>query len=814
MVFQYPISEPMTSKIKYSVLIVSENNELRQSCQRLLTGSGWRVVCAENENEGLKRVRAQVPELFSVAISGQTLSDSNKDTFLKQLFSLSPLTQRMIVIPSDKPEALIENINAGYIHACVCVPFTDREFLSRVNECRQSFKTQLDTEKLRRHVALQRRQVALAAKRLKSKKEKGLQHILNCKIKNARLKSQRSNNKLSLEKLVDHHEVPKKPKAFYSLFEGICLSVQRRLQRILPELDKEQMLPLLDDINGSTADPEGSGKITEQLKWLGLYDAFNQTDILVPRTIDPQEHQGFMDEHFTLTVSEDRMTARIVLQKPLKPGRVDTKNVLEYLARHNIGAELMENQKIEQWSKSFRSSGDSLVVAKGRPPVHAESEKIIWHISIDLSTPGKMNADGTIDFRDRGKTPFVEKDDLLAEKQPAVEGIDGFDVYGTKIPAKTSVDTVFEPGSGTRLSDDGNSIYAAAAGKPFIDTAGRIRVNEMLVIKKDVDFTTGHIHFDGDVVVNGTIRPGFEVKAVNLTAGAIEGATIELSGDLRVTDGIVDTQIRTVGNIRTRFINKCKIFGFGDFIVQNEIVDSRLLLGGHCLISSGSIVTASISARRGIEAKNIGSRYSPPPSLRIGIDDHAEHLIKEAKKDLQESMTKLSDLKEKMTAHNKRVARVLKRIDELDMTRKSQQAEIKQIQQQKFAWGNSHLSTTGLDKAIRTLNREISTADARTIEFLEELDRLTKVRDEIKEAILKQEQTNLELMKRKHHLTAVKNQKITPPEVVVHGTIFKGTKITGPNSQTFLKWDHNNCIIKETLPEPSLRAFKMAVLNR
>ncbi len=61
----------------------------------------------------------------------------------------------------------------------------------------------------------------------------------------------------------------------------------------------------------------------------------------------------------------------------------------------------------------------------------------------------------------------------------------------------------------------------------------------------------------------------------------------------------METASPTVGNIHTKFINKCKILGFGNFTVLKEIIDSDILLGGNCNISTGHIIGSDISAKSG-----------------------------------------------------------------------------------------------------------------------------------------------------------------------------------------------------------------------
>jgi len=49
-------------------------------------------------------------------------------------------------------------------------------------------------------------------------------------------------------------------------------------------------------------------------------------------------------------------------------------------------------------------------------------------------------------------------------------------------------------------------------------------------------------------------------------------------------------------------------------------------------------------------------------------------------------------------------------------------------------------------------------------------------------------------MAQKKGLAEIRKEKIPNPKVIVNGCIVAGTKITGPNADVRLKWDHSNCI--------------------
>ncbi len=117
---------------------------------------------------------------------------------------------------------------------------------------------------------------------------------------------------------------------------------------------------------------------------------------------------------------------------------------------------------------------------------------------------------------------------------------------------------------------------------------------------------TGDVIFDGNVVVKGVVKQGFKVKGASLTALGIEGAEIELTGDLNVSLDIVDTQLVNVkGSVQAKYIHNSSINAFGDLIVQREIMDSIICLSGACINTDGMMVQDHAGKKSGAETLGI-----------------------------------------------------------------------------------------------------------------------------------------------------------------------------------------------------------------
>ena len=313
----------------------------------------------------------------------------------------------------------------------------------------------------------------------------------------------------------------------------------------------------------------------------------------------------------------------------------------------------MTTTAINAWINDTGENRPPLAVAMGEPPVPGRDGAVTYHFQTDYSNPGKIKDDGSIDFRDRGHIPYVHKGDLLATKTPAREGRTGMAVTGRVIPVDSPFDPVFLAGSGTALSEDALSIHAALDGQPHLDACGEISVNPDLTIAGDIDFQTGNIEFNGNILVKGTIKEGFKVKGISLIAKEIEGADIELSGDLHVSDGITDTRIRTQGSIYAKFINNCRISSFGNLVISREIIDATILLSGACENPSGVIMASQVTAKAGIEAGKIGTPTSKPAVLKVGVSHHAEAETQKIDTRIQALVDELKALRDAFQIHRR-----------------------------------------------------------------------------------------------------------------------------------------------------------------
>jgi hypothetical protein len=359
-----------------------------------------------------------------------------------------------------------------------------------------------------------------------------------------------------------------------------------------------------------------------------------------------------LEENLKIILPEDKLEAYLAVNAML-PVRTQLIDLKHFIQSSGIVHGLVDNNILKQWIQNKKMRRRPMLIAQGTPPVPPKDARMVFHFETNPKKAGTEKEDGSMDYKNRGEIISVKEGTLLAEKIPTEEGKPGLDVTGKIINVQKPKDIVIKTGKGVQKSLDDLQIIASVNGMPEIDRSGRISVLQVLVINGDVGMMTGHIFFDGIVFVRGEISPGFQVKAEQLEASAIMNGEVTTTGDILVKGGIVGSKIKANGDVKAKFLKATQVISRKDLIVQKEIVDCMLNLGGKCLCESGKIVASHISASRGVKAAEIGSEYSSSCQIMVGVSSKVQkqlkrlnNTLKHCKKDEQADIkTEISRIK-------------------------------------------------------------------------------------------------------------------------------------------------------------------------
>jgi len=368
---------------------------------------------------------------------------------------------------------------------------------------------------------------------------------------------------------------------------------------------------------------------------------------------------GNLDGYAKVFITGDGMSAYLTVYGPRTGGRSLTmQEVLEVVRGAGVveGIDInniAEALKSENWEKSF-------IVAHGTPPRDGVDGRIEYKISLPdkRGKPVELE-DGRVDFRNLNLFTNVARGQLLAVRTPPVAGVPGKTVTGRTVVPKAGKNIPLPRGKNTVANESDTHLYAVIDGHVTM-VEGKINVNTVLELSGDVDYSTGNIDYIGNVVVRGNITTGFTVKAggdieVN---GVIEGAVVIAKGNILVKNGIAGghkAQITAGGSLFARFVENARVEVEGDVIVSEGIIQSQVKAGNNILVEGrkGVIVGGTLQAVEEITARVIGSSLSPQTILEVGSNPHLREERKQINLEYQEKKKAFDNLNLYLHAYQK-----------------------------------------------------------------------------------------------------------------------------------------------------------------
>ncbi len=495
------------------------------------------------------------------------------------------------------------------------------------------------------------------------------------------------------------------------------------------------------------------------------------------------EFGAFVD----LQVSEDRVQAWIRIPKTAQ-GTSDITPIKDLIKKRGIKYGVTSDNDIRKFLQNCTDPHEKFIVAQGIAPSVGKPAYIEYHFNTESDTAGVINEDGSIDFTARGDSPFVKRGQLLAEKHPMEQPKSGVDVFGETLLVGDVDDVPLEGGDGTQLSEDGLQLQSTITGQPSIDIKGVISVLESFTVNGDVDFKTGNINFNGNVIVKGTVKEGFKVECEELTANEINGGIIRIRGDLKVSNGIVNSDIQTQGSVQAKFLNKVKLFAYGDMMITREIMESHIAISGALNNETGRITASTISARKGMTVKQIGTDKAEYSTVKAGADDHIRWIsetydrqIEDKQKELDLAVAQKMEYDEAFNAFHVDIAnqtfaqeKITKKMDFLE----NRMGEVKEKEEKEK-----------ITKELKELEITIQQADERIKAIFQEQDQAQQQSSECEQKIADITTEIKVIEDEKQKIVGRLEREEAVAELKVTKKLYTGTRVTGSQASMILKQD-------------------------
>lgn len=348
-----------------------------------------------------------------------------------------------------------------------------------------------------------------------------------------------------------------------------------------------------------------------------------------------EELQGFdkrgmreiREAAITLLIQNDALKAFIIKTENFD-GSIYLADLRFLLEKNGIIYGVADDQSLEAFIKYEKYRTHYLKIAEGLEPIDGTDARAVFMFDRDYLKPGQLAEDGTVDFKDRGEIPFVSDGDVLVEKIPPKDGKDGVNVYGDVIPNVKANDLSFVLGKGVRLSKDGLKVISEVNGSPKVNPNGEISVNDAYIIEGDVGYATGHVKFDKNVFIKGSIKSGFRVEAIDVVVNSVDGGIIKAQGDVFIQNGATASVIEARGTIKAGFLLRSKANCMGNMTIVKEIIHSEIILEGALEMKRGRMFASNITAKGGAKIFNIGSDKASPSIITVGVSAYLENELK------------------------------------------------------------------------------------------------------------------------------------------------------------------------------------------
>lgn len=327
-----------------------------------------------------------------------------------------------------------------------------------------------------------------------------------------------------------------------------------------------------------------------------------------------------------LEISRDEMTAYIQIymrQMDLERQNQEVVNeVIELLKENEINTGL-KREVVE----SPLIANQKIVVAEGVPAVNGDDAIIKYYEPTEKKPQAKK--DGSVNHYELNLIDQVNKEDWLGEKVFATPGKPGVSVRGNEIPPKEGKDKKLKYDRKTvECVDQANKKVL----KALVDGAvrfkdGKIGVDNHLIIKSEVGYSTGNVNFDGFVTVEGTVKDGFSVIATedivikgDMGVGACERIESK-KGSVFIKGGISGKGVAKViaeKDIFVKFSNETYLeagqsINVGFYAIDSTLKAKRVQVNPN----GGKIIGGTIMADHQILAGTIGNKFEKKTIVNV-----------------------------------------------------------------------------------------------------------------------------------------------------------------------------------------------------
>ena len=364
-----------------------------------------------------------------------------------------------------------------------------------------------------------------------------------------------------------------------------------------------------------------------------------------------------LDSGFLINIKKGNKAAFLILKGPRGKGE---KFSLEAICKELDVKRLAYKDYIQDIEKhvedlNSRSTGEQLdiLVAEQIAPVNGGGGYLKF--CIEINSKKKAGTTEKIDHRVKNSLALVEKGATIAEIVPPTEGKKcGYDIFGKEIQPLSGKKYNLELTENIYI--DNNLVKSKCSGYVFLKDE-TIHVIPTLILKGDVNLSTGNIRFNNDLIIKGNVTDEFivEVDGNIDIGGSVEAAFVKAKGDIRINGGVFGKskgKIEAEGNITVKFSENALLEAGDEITISNYSLLSTLKSKNQIKIGDGkkgakkgTVVGGHLMAFNRIAVNNAGSEKSGNNThITLGFDYTVVKKLKEMKNTITEIQFKIMSI--------------------------------------------------------------------------------------------------------------------------------------------------------------------------
>ncbi|MDP2370290.1 DUF342 domain-containing protein [Rhodoferax sp.] len=391
--------------------------------------------------------------------------------------------------------------------------------------------------------------------------------------------------------------------------------------------------------------PVDSATLMAWLAEKGYGDCLIHTEAIEQAAIGcNNQHKPFMllvaqrrDAAIHVQVTPDDMTATLSIAPPRGGKAATPEAVMQALAAAGVVKGV--DQAAVAWACQQDACSD-IAVASGQPPKDGHDAVFEELIPAMGDRAPQVDENGLIDYREHGSIAIVRSGEPLMRRQPATPGVDGHTVRGKVLSARPGTDQPFAAAlAGAEVAQgDANLLQASLTGQPVRVQHG-VMVEPILRIP-EVNMSTGNIHYDGVVHVDGEVGHGMKVQASGdiVVGGMVDGGVLEAGGNITVAGGVVGrATLRAGGSVTARFAEAVQIHAGTLIVIHDMALECELQSLNQIIVGDGSpqrgrLIGGVTTAMMQITTPQLGSPTSGVTRVVLGCNpelDARRHALQE-----------------------------------------------------------------------------------------------------------------------------------------------------------------------------------------